>query len=59
MPRDRALGSVQAVARCRGAQVAPGRRHRFRAPLESNLADAWLKESRARCSASSFWRINK
>jgi hypothetical protein len=47
MPRDRALGSVQAVARCPRAQVAPGRRHWFRAPLESNLADAWLNQASA------------
>ncbi len=46
MPRHRAFGSLKAVARCRGAQIAPGRRHCFRAPLESNLVDAWLEKIR-------------
>jgi hypothetical protein len=59
MPRDRAFGLVQAVARCPGAQIVPRRRRRYRAPFESNLADAWLEESGACCSSSSLWRINR
>jgi hypothetical protein len=59
MPRDRAIGSVQAVASCPGAQVALVRRHWFRALLESNLADTWLEELGTPCSSSSFWRINR
>jgi hypothetical protein len=59
MPSHRAFGSLQAAARCPGAQFAPGRRHWFRAPLESNLVDAWLEKTGARCSSSSLWRINQ